>query len=86
MIRGPVTMETVLSLFKSGLPYVLKANMQVDFSQAEQIDSAAVGMLLAWRRAAQQKHRDLRVVALPEGMLSLARLYSVDDLLPEQAV
>jgi phospholipid transport system transporter-binding protein len=79
-------METVSLLFNAGLPYVLKADMRVDFSQAEAIDSAAVGMLLAWRRAAQQKQRDLRVVALPEGILSLARLYSVDDLLPEQAV
>jgi len=84
MIRGAVTMETVSLLFNAGLPYVLKADMRVDFSQAETVDSAAVGMLLAWTRAAQRAHRSLRVSALPDDVLSLANLYSVADLLPEQ--
>ena len=77
-------METVPALFKSGLPYVLKANMRVDFSQAETVDSAAVGMLLAWRRAAEKEQRSLRVSALPEDVLSLAHLYGVAEMLPEQ--
>jgi phospholipid transport system transporter-binding protein len=57
----------------------------VDFSQVEAVDSAAVSLLLGWLRAAQRSQRTLRVTGLPSDLLSLARLYGVADLLPQQS-
>lgn len=81
---GGLTMETVPALFATGLQHLVSQDMQVDFSQVEAVDSAAVSMLLGWERAAQRGRRELRVINLPEDLLSLARLYGVADLLPRQ--
>lgn len=81
---GGLTMETVPALFETGLQHLVSQDMQVDFSQVEAVDSAAVSMLLGWERAAQRGRRELRVINLPEDLLSLARLYGVADLLPRQ--
>lgn len=80
-VQGRLTIETVPALFATGLQYLNKGNLRVDFSQVEAVDSAAISMLLGWKRAAQSSRRDLRVVALPGELLSLARLYGVDELL-----
>ncbi|MFZ5503342.1 MAG: STAS domain-containing protein [Pseudomonadota bacterium] len=85
MVRGAVTMETASALYESGLQQVAKEDVLLDFSRAETVDSAAVAMLLAWAKAAQRESRELRVVGLPEGVLSLANLYGVAEMLPHSA-
>jgi phospholipid transport system transporter-binding protein len=84
VLSGGLTMETVPALFATGLQHLASGNLQVDFSKVEAVDSAAVSMLLGWARAALQGQRDLRVLNIPDNLLSLARLYGVDDLLPQQ--
>ncbi len=84
-VDGHLTMETVPALFESGLQRLASEDLKVDFSRVESVDSAAVSMLLGWARAAQRNQRALHVMSLPKGLLSLARLYGVDELLPQQA-
>jgi phospholipid transport system transporter-binding protein len=84
-LSGGLTMQTVPALFETGLQHLASQDLQVDFSQVESVDSAAVSMLLGWARAAQHGQRDLRVLNLPDDLLSLARLYGVADMLPQQA-
>lgn len=85
VVRGRLTIETVPALFEAGLQHLTTEDLVVDFSQVEAVDSAAVSMLLGWLRAAQRSQRVLRVTALPEDLLSLAHLYGVADLLPQQS-
>jgi phospholipid transport system transporter-binding protein len=82
---GRLTMETVPSLFEAGLKHLASDDLRVDFSRVESVDSAAVSMLLGWTRAAQRNQRALHVKGLPEDLLSLARLYGVAELLPQQS-
>lgn len=84
VVTGRLTIDTVPALFEAGLQRLAAENLVVDLSQVEAVDSAAVSMLLGWLRAAQRNQRKLHVVALPEDLLSLARLYGVADLLPPQ--
>ena len=85
VVQGSLSIETVPALFETGLQHLLSDNFQVDFSQVESVDSAAVSMLLGLTRAAQRTGHDLRVKGLPENLLSLARLYGVAELLPQQS-
>lgn len=85
-LQGHLNMETVPAWFATGLQRLSGEDLMVDFSRADSVDSAAVGMLLGWVRAAQRSERELRVAGLPENLLSLARLYGVDVLLPQQSV
>lgn len=86
VVRGRLTIATVPALFETGLQHLASEDLLVDFSQVEAVDSAAVSMLLGWTRAAQRSQRTLRVTGLPADLLSLARLYGVDELLPQQSV
>lgn len=85
VLHGPLTIETVPALFKAGLQQLATEDLLVDFSRTEAVDSAAVSMLLGWARAAQKAQRSLRVTGLPGNLLSLARLYGVAELLPQQS-
>lgn len=84
VLHGSLTIATVPELFETGLRHLAKEDFLVDFSQVEAVDSAAVSMLLGWARAAQRVQHVLRVTGLPDDLLSLARLYGVDELLPRQ--
>lgn len=85
MVSGPLTIATVPALFEEGLQHLASEDLLVDMSGVEAVDSAAVSMLLGWTRAVQSGQRTLRVAGLPENLLSLARLYGVDELLPQQS-
>ena len=85
VVRGRLTIATVPALFEAGLQHLTSEDLLVDLSQVEAVDSAAVSMLLGWLRAAQRSQRTLRVVGLPEDLLSLAHLYGVSELLPRQS-
>ncbi len=85
LVQGSLNIETVPALFETGLQHLAGEDFQVDFSQVASVDSAAVSMLLGWARAAQRVQHNLRVKGLPENLLSLARLYGVAELLPQQS-
>lgn len=85
VVRGRLTIETVPALFESGLQHLAGEDLLVDLTQVEAVDSAAVSMLLGWSRAAQRSQRTLRVAGLPADLLSLATLYGVADMLPQQS-
>lgn len=86
LLSGQLTMATVPEIFTSGLQYLRHEDLLLDFLQVETVDSAAVSMLLGWSRAVQNDQRSLRVVNLPEALLSLAHLYGVAELLPQQGI
>lgn len=85
LVSGPLTIATVPALFDAGLQHLVSEDLLVDMSGVEAVDSAAVSMLLGWARAVQRGQRNLRVVGLPADLLSLARLYGVAELLPQQS-
>ncbi len=85
VISGRVTIATVPALFETGLEHLTSGDLVADMSQVEAVDSSAISMLLGWSRAAQRGNHVLRVTGLPEDLLSLAHLYGVAELLPQQA-
>ena len=80
-----MTIATVPALFDAGLKHLTSEDLVVDMSGVDVVDSAAVSMLLGWARAVQRGQRNLRVVGLPADLLSLAHLYGVAELLPQQS-
>ncbi|NOU01151.1 MAG: STAS domain-containing protein [Gallionella sp.] len=84
VVSGDVTMETVPAMFAQGLQQLSSNDLVVDLSQTHAVDSAAVSMLLAWQRAAQSGQRALQIENMPEDLLSLAKLYGVEEMLPKQ--
>jgi phospholipid transport system transporter-binding protein len=59
----------------------LPGSGEVDLSDVEGIDSAAVAVLLALKRRAAGESRPLRFVGIPAALASLADLYGVEEIL-----
>lgn len=81
-ISGPLTQATVRELFDGGLKTSPQDMLVVDLAGVEAVDSAAVGLLLAWVREARRNNIKLCFSHIPDNLFSLASLYGVADVLP----
>jgi phospholipid transport system transporter-binding protein len=77
VLTGALTMLTVAGLIEEGRRILAGGVSTVDVSGATEVDSAALALLLDWRRSANHA---LKIVGMPKGMASLATLYDVQDL------
>lgn len=82
VIAGPATLATVATLLEQGRAQIEAGISTVDLGEVSELDSSALAMLLAWLREARARGRELSFVGLPEGLVAIARLYGVADLLP----
>ncbi|MDD5240464.1 MAG: STAS domain-containing protein [Sulfuricella sp.] len=80
-IQGPVTLDNARAVLADGLKQFDRDGLAVDLSQLEEVDSAAISLLLEWLRAAQRSGRKLSFTHLPDNLKSLATLYGVLDLI-----
>jgi phospholipid transport system transporter-binding protein len=84
-LDGAVTMWSASRQLAEGRARLRTEDVVVDFSDVGEADSAALALLLDWRRTAHATGHRLSVRALPAGLRSLADLYGVADLLPPEA-
>jgi len=69
------------TIAETGSAAIRGGDCTIDFSGVKRCDSAALACVLAWLRAARATGGTLSLVALPPYLLSLARLYGVEQLL-----
>jgi phospholipid transport system transporter-binding protein len=80
-----ITNENAAGLLERGLAAIRSGDTTVDLTGVGAVDSAAVALLLAWQRAAAEQGKKLTFAEVPAGVVSLAQLYGVDDLLKVDA-
>ncbi len=71
-----------LKLLRQGLEASSSPELVVDASALKRFDSAALGVLLEFRRAALARGRRMLVRGLPSSLADLAVLYGIMELLP----
>lgn len=74
-IDGAITMDNANAVLEEGLAKFAQVT-EVDLSALTEIDSAAVSLLLEWRRA----NPNLHFVGCSDNLKSLVTLYGVLDL------
>ena len=82
LVSGPVTLANVSQVLDEGYAAIRDGAGAIDLAGVTELDSSLLAMLLAWLRAAAQGGRTLRLDNLPGGLITLAQLYGVDELLP----
>lgn len=82
-LTGAVTMESAAGRLAEGRALAKSGALVVDFSGVTESDSAALALLFAWQREAAAAGHAVSVAGLPAGLVSLAGLYGVSELLPE---
>jgi phospholipid transport system transporter-binding protein len=76
-----LTFDNAKTALDAGLQAIAEGQTVIDCASLVAVDSAAVGTLLAWRRAALIRARPLAFTNLPANLRSLVSLYDVSDLL-----
>lgn len=80
---GPLTMITVNeALRESKALFTQEGPWELDFNGVEDVDSAAVSLLLEWGRQAALLSHQLQLRHLPENLQSLLKVYGIWELLP----
>jgi phospholipid transport system transporter-binding protein len=81
LATASMTNDNAAALLESGVAAIRGGDAHFDLSAVTQVDSAAVALLLAWKREAQARNAELKVINVPPALVNLANLYGVDTLL-----
>ena len=84
-VRGPLVFATARRARDAGLAALRAAGgaLVIDCGALGQTDSAGLAVLLDWLAEARRAQRPLRFEHLPEELLRLARISSVDGMLQQ---
>ena len=82
VVSGPLTLASVAAVLLEGRAVIGQGVRTVDMAEVGELDSSALALMLAWMREAKQQNRELQFANLPQGLITIARLYGVADLLP----
>jgi phospholipid transport system transporter-binding protein len=80
LLAGPLTVDTAASVLRSSRKAALPKTGIVDLTGLDQVDSAAVAVLLAWQRRAAIEGVALSFNGAPPSLAALAELYGVAEL------
>lgn len=65
---------------EAGLQAIASGQTEIDLAGLKSVDSSAVAVIIAWRRAAHAKGAALQFHHVPHNLQSLIDLYGVDAL------
>jgi phospholipid transport system transporter-binding protein len=82
VVSGALTLASVAADLALGKAAIAEGARSVDLAEAGELDSSALALLLAWLREARRLGHQLAFTNIPQGLLTIARLYGVADLLP----
>ena len=81
MLAGALSMDTAAGVLEASREAPLPGTGIVSLAAVESVDSAAVAVLLAWRRRAAAEGEDLSFTDVPASLSALAELYGVEELI-----
>ena len=84
-LEGNLSYETIPGVLARTGEFAARTDLpqevRIDFAAVTGVDSAAVALLLEWRRMAIARGKTLVFENLPANLLALARLYGVAELI-----
>ena len=80
-ISGVLTVDSAAEVLAASEDAELPATGVVALGGLRSVDSAAVAVLLSWRRRAAAESKTLIFTDVPAALVALAELYGVEDLL-----
>jgi phospholipid transport system transporter-binding protein len=82
VLGGAITFNDALEWRESVLKEIDRDGLVIDLSGVNEADSAALSLLLEWRREAKVRGYAVRYANLPQAIRSLAEVYGVSALIP----
>jgi phospholipid transport system transporter-binding protein len=85
VVSGPVTVANVTALLEQARAPLAEGVHSIDLGEVTELDSSLLALLLAWMREAKARGGTLTFSRLPRELGTLAQLYGVAELLPQDA-
>jgi phospholipid transport system transporter-binding protein len=82
-VEGPITIDNVVSVVANGVALFDGEDVTIDLGRVTEADSAAVSLLLEWRREAARRRLQIRFLNMPQNLQSLMQLYGVSELMSD---
>lgn len=82
-VSGPMTLSGATALLAEGEAAIAANASAFDLAAVTEMDSSCLAVVFGWTRAANAAGKTLRLLNLPQSLLSLAAVYGVADLLPQ---
>ena len=82
VVGGTVTLANVMRVVEEGRRHLEEGVQTIDLSEVTEMDSSLLAAMLSWLRDAKAREHELTFANLPDALLTIARLYGVDRLLP----
>ena len=82
-VSGPVTLANVAGLLEEARAAFADGVRAVDLGEVTELDSSLLAVLFSWLREAKDRGRELSFARLPQDLVTLAQLYGVAQLLPQ---
>ena len=79
-----MTLSGATALLAEGEAAIAANASTFDFAAVTEMDSSCLAVVFGWTRAANAAGKTLLLLNLPQNLLSLAAVYGVADLLPQQ--
>ena len=83
-VSGPATLATAAQLLEEARAPLAAGVRAVDLGEVTELDSSLLAVLFAWMREAKARAQALSFTRLPPDLKSLAQLYGVAELLPQE--
>ncbi len=80
-LTGNVMVGTAKAILTESQALAFKGYTVIDFAKVVDIDTAALSLILEWKRRAQIENQTISFAHLPANLNSLAALYGVTDLI-----
>ena len=85
-IAGALTIDSAARVLAASRDATLPPSGVVALGEVRAVDSAAVALLLAWKRRAAVEGKTLAFSGIPPSLTALAALYGVESLLASDGV
>jgi phospholipid transport system transporter-binding protein len=88
-VSGEATIATSAALLAEGVAAMsVKDRTQekvavFDLAGVTMVDSSVLSVIFGWMRAAKKNDQSIRLLNIPQSLMSLAAVYAVTDLLPQ---
>jgi phospholipid transport system transporter-binding protein len=84
-VSGDILVDNANAVLSESNALEIIDDLQIDFSAVNDVDTAALSLLIEWQRRALAVNRKVTFRKLPESLISLAALYGVTDFIPLSA-
>ena len=85
-VSGPMTLSGATVLLAEGEAAIAANASAFDLAAVNEMDSSCLAVIFVWTRAANRAGKPIRLISLPQNLLSLAAVYGVADLLPQHTL